>query len=203
MIEVTVYDVIVRIPKGEEVKWLGEDKDWHKFIAGGAWVILLKEQTGNRILPIWVGIAEGNSIAMQLAEVSTPRPMTFDLIARLVEVAGNTVEKVAVARLHENTYYATLWLKVNGRIHEVDARPSDALNLALHVKAPIFVTPELLEQAGPFLLTTGEVATGLEALQRKAIEEQHLPPEEGELEFRSFRLLPRGDLDGRLKPAEK
>ena len=203
MIEVTVYDVIVRVPKGEEVTWPGDKKDAHKFVAAGAWVILLKEQTGDRILPIWVGITEGALIAMQLDEVSTPRPMTLDLMARLLEVAGNTVEKVAVARLHENVYYATLWLNVDGRVHEVDARPSDAIHLALRVKAPIFVTSELMEQAGPFLLTPGDVVAGLEALHRQGIEEKRIAAEEIELEYRSFRSLPRGDGGGVLKPAEK
>ena len=85
--------------------------------------------------------------------------------------------------------------------HEVDARPSDALTLALRVKAPIFATPEVLEQAS---LPISEAApTGLEALHRKVAEEKRTPPETTEMEWRSFRSLPRGDLGGLLKPAEK
>jgi bifunctional DNase/RNase len=91
---------------------------------------------------------------------------------------------------------------VDSRVREIDARPSDALTLALRVKAPIFVAPEVMEQAGEFLLTTEKVSSGLEALHRKAVEEKRIPPEEVELEYRSFRSLPRGDVGGLLKPAE-
>jgi len=149
-------------------------------------------------------IYEMEHLAMQLAGVSMPRPTTLDLMARLLETAGNTVEKVAVSNLRDNIYYATLWITgADDRVHEVDARPSDALSLALRVKAPIFVAPEVFEQASDVLLTPEAVSTGLETIQRKAIEEKRTPPEEVELEYRSFRSLPRGDLGGLLKPAEK
>ena len=203
MIAVTVHDIMVRAPKGEEVKWLGDVQDWRKLMAGGTWVVLLKEQAGERVVPLWVGIGEGSALAMLLADVSIARPLTFDLMARLLEVAEVTVEKMAVTSLRDNVYYATLWVKVDGRVHEVDARPSDALTLALRVKAPIFITPELLEQAGQLLLTPEQIPTGLEAIRLKAVEAQRIPPETTEMEYRSFRSLPRGDFGGWLKPAEK
>jgi len=201
MIAVTVHDVIVRVPKDEEVKWLGEAEDWDKF--HGAWIVLLKEQTGERIVPFWVGIAEGNAIAMLLADVVTPRPFTFELMAQLVEASGAKVEKIAVTSLRDNIFYATIWVNVNGRVREIDARPSDAVALALRVKASIFVTPEVMEQVSEFLLRTRDILDGLEALQRKAIEEHRSQPEEVALEYRSFRSLPRGDASGWLKAAEK
>jgi bifunctional DNase/RNase len=96
----------------------------------------------------------------------------------------------------------TIWVKVRGRVHEVDARPSDALNLALRVKAPIFVTPELMKQATELLLRSENIPEGLEAIRRKYVEKRQAPAEEIEREWRSFRSLPRGN-PAWIKPAEK
>ena len=112
-----------------------------------------------------------------------------------------TVEKVAVTNLRDNTYYATMWVKVRDRGREVDARPSDAITLALRTKAPIFVTPEVLE-ANKTLLTADTVIAGLESIHRKGAEEKCTLHEEVEMEWQSFRSLPMGD-GGWLKPAEK
>jgi RNA polymerase sigma factor (sigma-70 family) len=199
MIEVAVHDVMLRAPKGEEAEWLPGPKKKYKL--GFTRVVLLKEQAGERVLPIWVGAVEGDALAMSLVGISRPRPFTFELTAQLLGVAGARLEKVAVTSLRESTYYATLWVKVRGRVHEVDARPSDALNLALRLKAPIFVAPEVLEQ-NQTVLTTEGVLTGLEAIHHKSVEEERVLPEETEMEWRSFRSLPRGDADW-LKPAEK
>ena len=108
-------------------------------------VVLLKEKSGERILPIWIGPHEGDMLKLQLAEKSSPRPITYDLMVRLLELAGVSVERVAVSRLHEEVFYATLWVRIGSKTHEVDARPSDALNLALRAKAPIFVAAEVME----------------------------------------------------------
>jgi bifunctional DNase/RNase len=134
-----------RAPKDDpEAEWLpGAGK---KYKLGLTRVMLLKEQADDRILPIWVGTVEGDSIAMLLAGVSTPRPMTSELTAKLLDVAKITVEKIAVTSLTNDTYYATMWIKLRDGICEVDARPSDAVTLALRTKAPIFVAPEVLEQ---------------------------------------------------------
>lgn len=204
MIEATIHDVIVRVPKGEEVRWLGDLEDWRKL--AGMWVILVKEKAGERILPLWVGTPEGNAVAMLLSELSLPRPMTFDLMAQLVDVAGSTVEKVGVTRLHENTYFATLWLKVKDQVHKIDARPSDVLPLALRVNAPIFVAPEVF---GDYSLSRGrtskEIFVGLDTIIQKHAEKNSVPvqAEEDGREWRSFRSLPQGDLGGLLKPAEE
>jgi bifunctional DNase/RNase len=84
-------------------------------------------------------------LKLQLAGKSAPRPITYDLMVRLLELAGMSVERVAVSRLHEEVFYATLWVRRGSKTHEVDVRPSDALNLALRAKAPIFVAAEVME----------------------------------------------------------
>ena len=192
MIEVTVVDVMLRAPKDDrEAEWLpGKGK---KYKLGFTRVLLLKEQDGDRILPIWVGVAEGESIAMLLAGVSTPRPMTIELTANLLDVANMKIEKIAVTSLRKDTFYATLWIKVQGGIREIDARPSDAVSLALQTNAPIFVAPEVLE-ATQFLFSTGTVIRTLNEMHQKSVEANPNLREETEMEWRSFRSLPRGDM---------
>lgn len=196
MIEVTVHDVMLRVPKADpEAEWLpGPGK---KYKLGFARVMLLKEQAGDRILPIWVGPVEGDAIAMLLAGLSTPRPSTFELTTQLLDVAKMKIDKVAVTALRDKTYYATIWVKIRGKIHEVDARPSDAVTLALRTKVPIFVRPEVLE-TNKTVLTSQTVLPGLEEIHREIREKQ---PEDMEMEWKSFRSLPRGG--EWLKPAEK
>ena len=99
MVEVTVDDIIVRAPKGEVAAWTGPQG----YKLDPRCVVLLKERAGERILPIWVDRFEGNALVLQLRAVSTPRPMTHDLTARLLEVVEARVEKVTVTSLHENT----------------------------------------------------------------------------------------------------
>jgi len=142
MIEVHVHDIAVQAPKGEHAEWPVSVKDYYKL--GIFRVLLLKEVSGDRVLPIWVGPIEGDLIAMQLEHIETPRPMTFDLMANLLRTGGVQVEKVAVTALRESTYFATIWIRANGAVHEVDARPSDAIALALYADAPIFVAAETL-----------------------------------------------------------
>jgi len=200
MIEVRVHDVMLRAPKDDpEAEWLmGRGK---KYKLGFTRVMLLKEQAGDRILPIWVGAMEGDAIAMLLAGLSAPRPSTFELTAQLLNVARLTVEKVAVTNLRDDTYYATMWVKLRGRVREVDARPSDAITLALRTKAPIFVTPEVLE-TNKSLLTSNSIVSRLDEIHRKGLEKHRVQPEEVEMEWKSFRSLPQGGEDW-LKPAEK
>jgi bifunctional DNase/RNase len=190
MIEVTVDDVVVRSPKNEEAKWLAQGKDYK---LGFLRVILLKERSGNRVLPIWVGAGEGDIIAMLLANLSAVRPTTFDLTARLLEVGEIKIQKVAVTGLRGITFIGTIWIDANGKISEVDARPSDAISLALHAGAPIFVTPETFEQAAPDVLTVEEEMVGLEAINKKAIAEGRLESETADMEWRSVRSLPRAE----------
>src|SRR5262245_27761061 len=196
MIEVTVHDVMLRAPKADpEAEWLpGPGK---KYKLGFTQVMLLKEQAGDRILPIWVGAVEANAIALLLAGLSMARPSTFELTTQLLDLAKTKIDKVAITALRDKTYYATMWVKIRGKIHEVDARPSDAVTLALRTKVPIFVAPEVLE-TNRTVLTSQTVLPRLEEIHRESREKR---PEEMEMEWKSFRSLPRGG--EWLKPAEK
>ena len=190
MIEVTVDDVVVRSPKNEEVKWLAEGKDYK---LGFTRVILLKERAGNRVLPIWVGAGEGDIIAMLLANIAVVRPTPWDLTARLLEVGEMKIEKVAVIALRGITFIATMWINAHGKISEVDARPSDAVTLALRAGVSIFVTPEAFEQAAPYVLTVDREVPELEAIHQKLIAEGKAESDATEMEWRSVRSLPRAD----------
>lgn len=110
-------------------------------------IIILKDPEERRALPIWVGIFEANAIALELEKVSTPRPMTHDLLKNILEGLGITVQQVIVNDLKENTFYATIDLNYNGSVVSIDSRPSDAIALALRVNAPIFVTENVVTQA--------------------------------------------------------
>ena len=110
-------------------------------------VVILKDDTYHRWLPIVVGPAEAQAIALQLEKVSPPRPMTHDLMKNLVDSFKADIARVVVNDLKENTYYATIDLKRNGAQLQVDARPSDAIALALRARAPIFVDEEVMRKA--------------------------------------------------------
>ncbi len=114
----------------------------------GSRVVLLGEDEGERILPIWVGAQEGDLLAARLGEWSQGRPMGPDLTARLLEASGARVERVVIESARERTYYASVTVTWGHETHEVDARPSDALNLAVRVGAPVFIASDLLDGAG-------------------------------------------------------
>jgi bifunctional DNase/RNase len=114
---------------------------------GGNPVVLLRERGGARSLPIWIGLAEARSIAAKLERVEPPRPNTHDLAKRLLEGLGARVQRVVVTELRESTYYGLIVMEGPGGTVEVDARPSDAIALALRVDAPIFVREALFEEA--------------------------------------------------------
>ena len=114
-------------------------------------IVILKDVSGDAVLPIWVGIYEANAIAMEIEKVSTPRPMTHDLIKNLLVGLDTHVHKVVVSELRDDTFFAVIWLEREGRVISVDSRPSDALALALRLDCPIFVEDEVLKtskQAG-------------------------------------------------------
>ena len=110
-------------------------------------IVVLRDEDGRRVLPIWVGIFEANAIALQIENMSTPRPMTHDLLRNIISDLKGTVEKIVVSDLQENTFYALIHLRVNGEVVAVDARPSDAIALALRVHAPIFVEETVIDNA--------------------------------------------------------
>jgi bifunctional DNase/RNase len=110
-------------------------------------IVILKDVNGNTILPIWVGIYEANAIALEIEKVSTPRPMTHDLIKTLLLGLHAVVRKVVVNELKEDTFYAMIWLERNGEMISVDSRPSDALAVALRLDCPIFVEDSVLNSS--------------------------------------------------------
>jgi bifunctional DNase/RNase len=110
-------------------------------------VIVLRDEEGQRVLPIWVGLPEANAIALQIENVQTPRPMTHDLLKNVIVDLNAQVERIVVCELRENTFYARIYLQMGGRLRAVDARPSDAIALALRAQAKIFVEHTVIESA--------------------------------------------------------
>ena len=113
-------------------------------------IILLRDAEGQKVLPIWVGIYEANAIALQIENVSTPRPMTHDLLKNVINDLKASVKKIVVSDLKDNTFYALIYIDVSGEIVAIDARPSDAIALALRTRAPIFVEESVIDNAKPF-----------------------------------------------------
>ena len=111
-------------------------------------LVILRDLEGNKALPIWVGIPEANAIALEIEQVPTPRPMTHDLIKNILEGINASVTRVVVNDLRDSTFYATISLSLQGKEFHIDARPSDAIAVALRVKAPIYVTLDVIERAG-------------------------------------------------------
>ena len=112
-------------------------------------IVLLRDKDGQRVLPIWVGMFEANAIALQIENVATPRPMTHDLLRNVIHDLRAEVEKVVVCDLQENTFYALIYLTLGQDSVAIDARPSDAIALALRTKAPIFVEERVIDNAKP------------------------------------------------------
>src|ERR1035438_8209615 len=108
-------------------------------------IVILKDVGGQSVLPIWGGIYEANAIALEIEKVTTPRPMTHDLLKNLLLGLETHVQKVVVSELRDDTFYALIWLEKNGEMMSIDSRPSDALALALRVDCPIFVEDEVLK----------------------------------------------------------
>jgi bifunctional DNase/RNase len=110
-------------------------------------IVILKDVNGNTILPIWVGVYEANAIALEIEKVSTPRPMTHDLIKTLLVGLNAGMKKVVVSELKDDTFYAVIWLERDGEIISIDSRPSDALALALRLDCPIYVEESVLKSS--------------------------------------------------------
>ncbi len=108
-------------------------------------IVVLKDINSDTVLPIWVGIYEANAIALEIEKVTTPRPMTHDLIKNVLTGLDAQVHKVVVSELKDDTFFAVIWLERQGNVISVDSRPSDALALALRVDCPIYVEEEVLK----------------------------------------------------------
>ena len=112
-------------------------------------VVVLKETSGNGVLPIWVGMHEANAIALEIEKVQTPRPMTHDLLKNVLTGLNVHVHKVVVSDLKDDTFYALIWMERDGQTMSMDSRPSDALALALALRldCPIFVEDQVLKHS--------------------------------------------------------
>jgi bifunctional DNase/RNase len=110
-------------------------------------IVVLRENEGSRVLPIWVGVFEANAIALQIENVETPRPMTHDLLKSVISDLSGEVERVVVCELKENTFYATIDIRAPKGVVTIDARPSDAIALALRTGTRIFVEESVIKSA--------------------------------------------------------
>ena len=145
VVEATVKDVLI----------------WHSYVddpppeqplphppRSGQHAVLLEEHEGERVLPMWIGQPEALALRLALGGHTAPRPLTWDLATRLLQAGGLRIERVVVESIRDFTFHATIVLCGAAESHEVDARPSDAFNLAVRLGAPVFVASELIDQAG-------------------------------------------------------
>ncbi|MBU1062105.1 MAG: bifunctional nuclease family protein [Candidatus Omnitrophica bacterium] len=112
----------------------------------GEQVIVLKERDGARVLPIVIGIMEVTAIKMKISGITPPRPMTHDLLWTTIKQLGAKLDKIIITKLEQNTFFAKLVIQMDGRVEEVDSRPSDSIALAIRANAPIFAEEELLNK---------------------------------------------------------
>ncbi len=110
-------------------------------------ILILKDKGSERVLPIWINAFEAGAISMQIENVTPPRPMTHDLLRNAISDLGGRVDRVVVSDLKENTFYAVVYLTVRGEVVAIDARPSDAIALALRAAAPILVEEHVIDSA--------------------------------------------------------
>jgi uncharacterized protein len=137
-------------------------------------IIILRDREGQKVLPIWVGVFEANAIALQIENVQTPRPMTHDLLRNVLADLHAEVQRVVVCALRENTFYAAIHLRTNAHEVVVDARPSDAIALALRTQSPIFVEDAVIQSArsaesGKESMDLGRIQKWLEGLTEEEL----------------------------------
>ncbi len=114
-------------------------------------VVILKEKGSDRYLPIWIGPAEADAIAVKLQDLSVPRPLTHDLLRTVIDTLGGSVVHILVNDLHNDTFYAKITIQTNGTTKEIDCRPSDAVALAVRAQVPIYADESVLDKAGILL----------------------------------------------------
>jgi bifunctional DNase/RNase len=132
-------------------------------------IVVLNDLAGEVVLPIWVGLFEANAIALEIEKATTPRPMTHDLLRSAIAGLNARVTRVVVGALREDTFHATIWMDQGGEVVALDARPSDAIALALRSDCPIFVSRDVFEHArrasdGASSLTPEDLRRWLESL---------------------------------------
>ncbi|MHB8313848.1 MAG: bifunctional nuclease family protein [Candidatus Dormibacteria bacterium] len=154
LIEMAVDSIRVHMPSGQHV-------------------VVLKEKDSERFLPIWVGMAEANAIALKISGVKPERPVTHDLMVNMLAALEVNVTQVVVSALRNDTFYARIMAQTHGRDLELDARSSDAIALAVRVDAPIFVAKEVLDQAA--VLPEGEDEDAKLAVFQQMVNDMNLP----------------------------
>ena len=121
-----------------EVMRLGLDR------SNNSYVIILREKAGERLLPIWIGQAEAESIVIEMSKLKRERPLTHDLCKTLITGLGGSLRRIQITKVENRTYYAELHIRLDDRMIHIDARPSDSIAIALRFAAPIFAQDELL-----------------------------------------------------------
>jgi bifunctional DNase/RNase len=151
LVEMTVDSIRVHMPTGQHV-------------------VILKEKSAERYLPIWIGINEANAIALKITGITPERPITHDLLANVLSAVDVTVERIVVTSLSNEVFYARILARVDGKSLEIDSRPSDAIAVAVRVGAGIYVAGEVLDKAGmlPEQEKDGETEADPETEQRMA-----------------------------------
>jgi len=153
---------------------------------GGAYAILLKEVDGKKRLPIIIGAFEAQAIALEIEGIKPPRPLTHDLLKQLTDSLGGTVLEIFIDELRDNTFYAKIILEVSGFSQELDARPSDAIALAVRTQAPIFVSENVMEAAA--FVPSEETEESVTSDQSEAAESKMPPSKEAKLASLQNRL---------------
>jgi bifunctional DNase/RNase len=150
-------------------------------------IVVVEEVGGPRLVPIWIGIFEGGAIAAELTGQEPPRPMTHDLMTHILKAAHVTMDKVVITDLRDNTYFAEIHLRTNGSVQVIDARPSDALALAVRSRCPMFVSEVVFKKCPELLkpISEDEVKKFKEELKNMKPEDffkdlkKGKPPEQG------------------------
>jgi bifunctional DNase/RNase len=110
-------------------------------------IVVLQDLNNERLLPIWIGVFEANAISLKMENITTPRPMTHDLVKNFLQKLNISIEKIVVNDVRDNTFYANIYCRHNDSIIKIDSRPSDAIALSLRMNAPIFVEDEVVDKA--------------------------------------------------------
>jgi uncharacterized protein len=139
-------------------------------------VVILKEKESDRYLPIWIGPAEADAIAVRLQEVAVARPLTHDLLRSIIDSLGASVDYVVVNDLSNDTFFARIMIQIDGRVMEIDSRPSDAIALAVRVQVPIYADESVLDKAGVKLDQEGQTLEAITGETRETTTE--VSPEE-------------------------
>ena len=165
------------------------------------YVVVLEDLEKTRLVPIWIGVHEGNAIALEIQKEKFPRPLTHDLLVNIVTSFGGEFEKVVVSDLKENSYYAIIYIRQGGKTFEIDARPSDSLAIAVRVGCPIFIDEKVLQKCPPMSsgpITAGDVDKFKEDLKNMTPEEffkrlEEAPPATEGPDFEPFGEEGKGD----------